>query len=67
MAARGVKVQEVNYDGDISTSLFDGIDIFVDTLGSGDGGSGFTASEKLIKAAIASGSVKIYVPSDFGL
>jgi len=68
-AAKGVHVLVVDYSQDVKdlAKYFQGIDIFVDTTGNGEGGAGFIVREKLMRAAAESGDVKVYVPSDFGL
>jgi len=70
LESRGVKVIEVDYtrkDSEVLKMIFNDVDIFVDTLGNGENGEGMIARETLLKAAISSGNVKVYVPSDFGV
>jgi uncharacterized protein YbjT (DUF2867 family) len=67
--AKGVKVVEVDYSQDYKELIrhFNGVDIFVDILGNGAQGSGLVSRDKLMRAAAASGSVKVYIPSDYGV
>jgi len=68
-AAKGVQVVAVDYTQDVKdlAKHFRGIDIFIDTTGNGENGSGLIAREKYLRAAAESGDVKVYVAPDFGV
>ena len=68
LKAKSVQVVTVDYDADVKelAKLFRGIDIFIDSTGNGDKGSGFISREKLMRAAAESGDVKVYIPPGFG-
>jgi len=68
-AAKGVQVVAVDYNQDVKelAKHFQGIDIFIDTTGGGENGTGFITREKLMRAAAENGNVKVYIPPDFGV